>query len=366
MLLARIAQMEAAKVDWSMGSQAARLIDWGTAADVGRRVAGAGPSLGPVDRARLREDLAETVPRAESLVSAFTGLRWSGFRSRAWVMSRNEWVFANLEGMQRLIEPLAARILAGGGRSRSGLRRKALGAQIGAIFGYVSRKVLGQYDVFLPPDDEGLIYFIGPNLTETERRFRLRPRDFRLWVALHEVTHRLQFGSTPWLRGYLSRMVNEYFATVQLDARQVLEQLRRAAEEARAGAEWKGVGALFLLMTPEQRELFHKMQAMMSLLEGHASYVMNAVAAGRVEELGRMRRSLKERRRSGGVEKAFQRAIGLEAKVRQYDAGELFVRSVVHRAGMEGLNLVWRREENLPSFEEIANPDRWLARVAGA
>jgi coenzyme F420 biosynthesis associated uncharacterized protein len=357
--------MEAAKVDWSMGSQAGRLIDWGTAADVGRRVGGAGMPQMAVERARLREDLADAVPLAESLVSAFTGLTLSGFHSRPWVMSRDEWVFANLQGMQRLIEPLAGRMLAAGNRSRSGLRRKALGVQLGAIFGYVSRRVLGQYDVFLPPDDEGLIYFIGPNLTETERRFHLPSRDFRLWVALHEVTHRLQFGGTPWLRGYLSRLVDEYFATVQLDSRQMIAQLRRAAEEARAGGEWKGAGALFLLMTPEQRELFNKMQAMMSLLEGHASYVMNSVATGRVRDVGRMQRSLKERRSSRGVEKAFQRAIGFDAKVRQYDTGELFVRAAVGRAGRDGFNLVWRREANLPTIEEIAHPDRWLARVVG-
>ncbi|MEW6058633.1 MAG: zinc-dependent metalloprotease [Actinomycetota bacterium] len=355
--------MEAAGVDWSMGSRAARLIDWGTAADVGRRVGAWGPSLAAVDRARLREDLAEAVPLAESLVSTFTGLRSSGFRSRAWVMSRAEWVDANLQGMQRLLEPLAARMLARGSRSPSSLRRKAFGVQIGAIFGYVSRKVLGQYDVFLPPDDEGLIYFIGPNVSETERRLRLPSRDFHMWVALHEVTHRLQFAGTPWLRVYLSRLVNEYLATVQLDARQMLEQLRRAAAEARAGGEWRGVGAFFLLMTPEQRELFHKMQAVMSLLEGHASYVMNSVAVGRVRDLDRMRRGLKERRSSRGVEKAFQRAIGFEAKVRQYDVGESFVRAAVERVGMEGFNLVWRQEANLPTVEEIANPDRWLARV---
>jgi coenzyme F420 biosynthesis associated uncharacterized protein len=356
--------MEAARVDWSMGSQAARLVDWQTAADVGRRIGGSGPPLAAIERARLREDLADSVPRAESLVSEFTGLSADGFRSRPWVMSRGEWVRANLQGLQRLLEPLAVRILSDNPH-RSQVRRKALGAQIGAIMGYVSRKVLGQYDVFLPPDDEGLIYFIGPNLAETERRFGFSGHDFRLWVALHEVTHRLQFGGTPWLRGYLSRLVDQYFATVQLDTRQVVEQLKRAAEEARAGAEWRGVGALFLLMTPEQRELFHRMQAMMSLLEGHASYVMNTVAAGRIRDLERMRRGLRERRRSRGVEKAFQRAIGFDSKVRQYDAGELFVRSAVERAGMEGFNLVWKEEANLPTIEEIANPDRWVARVAG-
>jgi coenzyme F420 biosynthesis associated uncharacterized protein len=356
--------MEAAKVDWSMGSRAAVLIDWSTAADAGRRVGGPGPRSSAVDRARLREDLAELVPRAETLVTAFTGMSVDGFRSRPWVMSRGEWVNANLRGLQRLLEPLAERIVPDGAR-RSDLRRKALGAQIGALLGYVSRKVLGQYDVFLPPDDEGLLYFVGPNVVETEQRFSMPRRDFRLWISLHEVAHRLQFGATPWLRGHLAGLVDRYLGTVEVDSKAVREQLRRALEEVRAGADWKGPSALSLLMTPEQRELFASMQSLMSLLEGHASYVMNTVAVGHVEDLDAMRRSLKERRSAGGVERAFQRAIGFDTKVRQYDAGEFFVRSCVDRVGMQGFNLVWDRPESLPTTEEVVDPERWLTRVAG-
>jgi len=356
--------MEAATVDWSMGSRAARLVDWRTAATMGRRVGGPGMPISAVERARLREDLAQAVPHAESLVSEFTGLHPAGFRSRAWVMSRGEWVAANVRGLQRLLEPLAQRILPEG-ESRAEIRRKALGAQIGVLLGYISRKVLGQYDVFLPPDDDGLVYFVGPNVAEVERRFALSGRDFRLWISLHEVTHRVQFGGTPWLKAYLSGLVDTYLRTVELDARQLMRQLRRAADEARRSREWRGMGTLFLLMTQEQRDLFQRMQSVMTLLEGHATYVMNAVATGRVRDVDRMRRALQERRRPGGVERAFQRAIGFDTKIRQYGAGERFVATVVGRAGMEGFNVVWREEGNLPTLPEVANPDRWLARVGG-
>ncbi|MGQ0669100.1 MAG: zinc-dependent metalloprotease [Actinomycetota bacterium] len=355
--------MDTARVDWSMGSSAARLIDWRTAADVGRRIGGAGASIPAIERARLREDLAELVPHAQSLVTEFTGIASDGLRSRAWVMSRGEWVGANLRGLEGVLEPLAKRIL-GTREARAAVRRKALGAQIGVLLGYVSRKVLGQYDIFLPPDDEGLLYFVGPNVMDVERRFGLPSRDFRLWVSLHEVTHLVQFGATPWLRSHLSDLVGAYLRTVEIDAGQFIRQLKRAAEEARAGAEWRGAGVLLLLMTPEQRELFQRMQSLMSLLEGHATYVMNTVAAGRVKDLARMRRSLKDRRRSSGAERAFQRVIGFESKVRQYEAGERFVTSIVNRVGMDGFNMVWQREGNLPTMSEIANPDLWMARVA--
>jgi coenzyme F420 biosynthesis associated uncharacterized protein len=356
--------MDAARVDWSMGSAAARLADWDTALEVGRRIGGPGVAVPAVQRARLREDLAELVPHAEGLIRGFTGLEVEGFRSRAWVMARSEWIRANLSGLQRLIEPLAERVVA----QRSGraeLKRKAMGAQAGALLGYVSKKVLGQYDVFLPPDDEGLLYFVGPNVIEVEQRYALPPRDFRLWIAIHEVTHRVQFGAATWLRGFLRDHVDAYLDSVQLDGREVMNQLRRAAEEVRAGADWRGMGGMLLLLSPEQRELFEKMQALMSLLEGHASYVMNEVARDRVKDVDRMRRALSSRRRSGNVERSFQRAIGFDRKIAQYDAGERFVRAIVDRAGMSTFNRVWAAADNLPRPGEVEEPDRWLSRVAG-
>lgn len=356
--------MDAARLDWSMGSAAARLADWNTALDVGRRVAGPGVAVAAVERARLREDLAELVPHAEGLIRAFTDLEVQGFRSRAWVMARSEWIRANLGGLQRLIEPLAERVVSQRA-GRADLKRKAMGAQAGVLMGYVSRKVLGQYDVFLPPDDEGLLYFVGPNVIEVERRYALPPRDFRLWIAIHEVTHRVQFGAATWLRGFLRDHVDAYLDSVQLDGRELMNQLRRAAEEIRAGADWKGMGGIFLLLSPEQRELFAKMQALMSLLEGHASFVMNEVARGHVKDVDRMRRALSARRRSGNVERSFQRAIGFDQKIAQYDAGERFVRAIVQRAGISTFNLVWSAAENLPRPGEIEAPDSWLSRVAG-
>jgi len=280
------------------------------------------------------------------------------------VMARSDWIRANLNGLQRLLEPLAERML-DGRPTRAELKRKALGAQTGVLIGYVARKVLGQYDVFLPADDEGLLYFVGPNIVEAEQRFSLPPKDFRLWIAIHEVTHRVQFGAATWLRGYLAAQVDDYLASIQLDPHQMMNQLRRAAEEARSGADWRGMGGVFLLLSDEQRELFKRMQALMSLLEGHASFVMNEVARGHVGDVDRMRRALSSRRRASGVERTFQRAIGFEQKIRQYDTGERFVRAIVDRAGMSTFNLVWRGATDLPTLDEIGEPDRWLTRVGG-
>jgi coenzyme F420 biosynthesis associated uncharacterized protein len=352
-------------VDWSMGSQASRLADWDTALAIGRRVAGPGAPVAPADRARMREDFAELVPAAEDLVVAFTTLEPSGFHSRAWVMARREWIRANLGGLQRLLEPLAGRILAKQ-TGKGTVRRQVIGAQAGALLGYVSRRVLGQYDAFLPPDDEGLLYFVGPNVAEVEGRFSLPPRDFRLWIAIHEVTHRVQFGAATWLRGHIRDQVDRYLGTISLESKDFGQQVRRAIDEVRSGANLHGMNGLFLLLTPEQREIARHVQGVMSLLEGHASFVMNEVAKDHVHDLARMRSALAERRRrAGGVERSFQRAIGFDKKIEQYDAGERFVRDVVGRVGIEGFNRVWLAPEALPTVDEIAEPARWVHRVAG-
>jgi coenzyme F420 biosynthesis associated uncharacterized protein len=297
-------------------------------------------------------------------VSSFTGLEVAGFRSRAWVMGRGDWLRQNLKGLQRVLEPLAQRILEKRGdasEQRPTVSRKALGIQVGGLLGYVSRRVLGQVDVFLPPDDDGLIYFVGPNLVDVERRFAVPASDFRLWVAIHEVTHRVQFSAAPWLRTQLTDMVDGYLETVSLDPAEMFEQLARAAFESGPG---DAPGGILRLLTPEQRALFDRAQSMMAMLEGHASYVMNQVAEDVIDSLPLLRSALARRRSVGGWEGRLQRAIGFDQKVAQYDSGERFVGAVVERIGMSGFNVVWETSDHLPQPGEIGDPDRWLARVA--
>ena len=350
------------ELDWSMRGSGG-LLDWATASRVGERLSGRGPSLTKVERARVVEDLSELVVQAEDLVRDFTGLSHEGYRARSWVMSRSEWIDANLRGFQRVIEPLAARALTRHGVQAGPFRRKILGAQVGSLMGYVSRKVLGQYDLFLPPDDDGLIYFVGPNVAEVEQRFRFPKRDFRLWLALHEVTHRIQFGSVTWLKGFLTGQIDEYLSQIELDPKRVFEALRKAVDEVRQHGA-RGADLLPLLMTPGQRQIFERLQGLMALLEGHASFVMERLGTEHVNESDRMRRGLQERRRSSRLERSFQRLIGFDRKISQYDTGQRFVAHVVDKAGMAGFNRVWQDEGTLPSFPEILQPDDWLARVS--
>lgn len=343
----------------------ARLVDWATARRLGTAVAGSGPSLARPDLARLVAEVGEVVREAESLVTEFTSLEIQGPPTRPWVMSRGEWIERNLRAFEAVLDPLAQRALRGRPPGLlDALRRKSMAAQVGGLLGYLGRRVLGQYDLFLPPDDRDLLYFVGPNLVDVERRFRFPPREFRLWLSLHEVTHRAQFDGVPWLRGYLMGLMDSYLESVELDLRTLLERLRKAREEVRTGDAWRGLGWLLLLMTPDQRETFRRMQAAMTLLEGHGNYVMSALSEDRVPSAPRMRRVLRQRRRGVGVNRFVQKAAGLEVKARQYDLGERFVAEVVARAGREGFGLVWERPENLPSLEEVRRPEAWVERVA--
>jgi coenzyme F420 biosynthesis associated uncharacterized protein len=347
---------------------AERLVDWRTASLVGARVAGVGPPLSAVQRARLAEDFAELVPQAESMVAAFTHLDPGDRRARPWVMTRQEWVGANLRAFERVLEPFARKVLPGQPEGAlAQIRRHTLGTQIGGLLGYVGHKVLGQYDLFAPPDDEGVLYFIGANVAGVERKFGFSERDFRLWVSLLEAAHRVQFAGVPWLRGHLSSLVDSYLSSVEVDPKQLMQSLKRAVEEVRSGdTEWRGWGWIFLLMSPEQRDMFKRMQAVMSLLEGHGNFVMDSVARKRIKGVDTFKRRLHERRHRPGFEKAFQKAIGFDTKVRQYDMGERFVALAVERVGMGGFNRVWERPSNLPTLEEIGRPEAWLTRVAAA
>jgi len=347
---------------------AEKLVDWQTAVKVGSRVAGRGTPLTSIDRARLQEDFAEVVPEADTLVQSLTGMTPKGYRARPWVMNRQDWIKANVRGFEQILEPFAKRVLEHRTEgSLASVRRSLLGAQLGGLLGYVGHRVLGQYDVFLPPDDEGLIYFVGPNIAGLERKFGFPAREFRLWVSLHEVAHRVQFGAVPWLRDHVAGMVEEYLGSVEMDPKWLMDGVRRAVEELRAGkAEWRGLGWVFLLMTPSQRDIVRRLQAVMALLEGHGNFAMNEASKGRVEHADMFQRRLHERRNRRGVEAAFHKAIGFDVKVRQYDIGQRFVSVVVDRVGIDGFNRVWESPANLPTLEEMGEPLSWVERVGAA
>jgi coenzyme F420 biosynthesis associated uncharacterized protein len=245
--------------------------------------------------------------------------------------------------------------------------RAMAGAEMGVLMGFLAQRVLGQYDLLVPNDgdaDVDAVYYVGPNILALEKRYGFRPGDFRLWIALHEVTHRAQFRAVPWMKDYFMSLVDGAMGLIEHDPKRLVRALERAAECARKGRnplDDGGIVALFA--SDEQRVVLDKVQALMSLLEGHGNVVMDRLGKRHVTGQERMSAALKARRQSGGPGAVFRKLVGIEMKMRQYEIGEEFITHLEETVGIDALDAAWRGPDCLPTMAELEAPERWLERV---
>lgn len=328
------------------------------------RVAGRYPLEGTYHEARLERQVVEMVRRASQLVEAETGLTAHGEPEVA-VVSRREWAETNIASFTELIRPAQERLSEHSGIGAA-VGRRVLSVELGTVLGMLSRRVLGQYELVLPTADGGdgdTVLFVGANLLSMERASEFRPSEFRFWVALHECTHRLQFLGVPWLRSYFLGLVNDLVAASNPEPGRVARVAGELRDSAAAGEPLVGDTGLFgLFATPDQREVIDRVQALMSLLEGHGHVIMDRIGARELVTQERMSRVLKARRQDPRTA-MFMRLVGLEMKMRQYDMGAAFIDGVERHAGWSALDRAWVGPENLPTLEEIENPVLWLERV---
>jgi coenzyme F420 biosynthesis associated uncharacterized protein len=365
----------------------ARLIDPGIARIVARRIAGDDLPDSYLMR-RLRRDLEESVPLSEELVAEASGIAppppapWK-------IIDRATWAEANISGMVDLMAPLADKIEQGrqatSGEPVAWFLRKAeravVSSEVGVLLGYMSRRVLGQYDLLvseppvasrrsrrreLPGEEGAMLYFVGPNLVEAERRFGFIPEDFALWVAVHEMTHRFQFAGVPWLKDRFLGLVHRYMETVELDAKGLAGRLGTAAKRLVSGTVPPDErNPVYLLASDDQKLILDDIQALMAVVEGHGNYVMDAVGARVIPSFRTMRNAFERRReQTTFVQRVISSAIGLEMKMRQYEMGQHFCETVVRREGEAALARLWADPDAFPTLNEIREPERWLKRVA--
>jgi coenzyme F420 biosynthesis associated uncharacterized protein len=344
-------------------------VDWALAERVARRFSGRAPLASSYLGESLQPDFHAVTVEAEALVADFTGLRAPSAATAA-VLNRAGWVEANVASMRRMLAPLTRRMGERMGRGPvAGVGRTVAGTEMGVLLGYLSQRVLGQYDLLVPDDgtstlDADAVYYVGPNVLELEKRFAFPPRDFRRWIAIHEVTHRAQFTGVPWMKGYFLSLVDQALAIVDPDPKRVLQALMRAVDEIRNGRNPLDEGGLVaLLASPEQRGVLSQVQALMSLLEGHGNRVMNELGRAHVSGQERMARVLSARRQARGVTGLMHKLLGLESKMRQYEVGEAFIAAIEREAGPRAVDAAWRGPELLPTMAELAQPAEWLARV---
>lgn len=345
-------------------------ISWEWAERIAVVVAGKEPLAASYHADGMASELAAATAEAEQLVSAETGLVPLEGPARATVTDREGWIRANISSFRRLLAPLGEKLapklsLPGMG----GAARALTGMELGTLLGWMSTRVLGQYDLLITeedqPEQQDMVYFVGPNILSLERRYGFPPAEFRLWIALHEVTHRAQFTGIPWMRQHFVSLVGSAVASLDPSPRVLLERLGHMANEVRQGRNPLQDGGLAGAMaSPAQRDVLERIQGLMSLLEGHGDVTMDRAGADRVPSAARFSQVLRDRRNSAGAAaRLFQQLIGLEAKLRQYQQGEEFIAAVEEHGGPDLLAVAWRGPQWLPSVAEIRDPARWIGRV---
>jgi coenzyme F420 biosynthesis associated uncharacterized protein len=353
-------------------SSASSMVDWDLAGRTARRLISPGPKTTREDAAAVVRELHEAARVAVAHVEGLTGMTPApgGAAPEVQVVDRPGWVDANASGMAALLDPLVAK-LAEQQETRPGPLATAIGSRVtgvqaGGILAFLSSRVLGQYEIF---GTGGRLLLVAPNIVATEEKLGVDPSDFRLWVCLHEVTHQLQFTAVPWLKPHLESEIAEFVAATDLSAdvlRERLQDLLRSLGEAIRGTDGESEGLMALIRDPRQRAVLDRVTAVMSLVEGHAEFVMDGVGPDVVPSVVTLRKRFAQRRKGRGpLDRVLRRLLGLEQKMKQYADGRIFVGGVVDLVGMEGFNRVWEKPENLPLIEELTEPARWVERVHG-
>jgi coenzyme F420 biosynthesis associated uncharacterized protein len=343
------------------------LIDWDVAARAAKRLSPAPPAVSRREADDVVTQLYQASAVAADHVAQLTHLQEPPVTAATRVVDRASWIDSNAGGMRAVMSPIVDRLTEEHpvGRVAERIGGRITGLQVGVVLGFLSGKVLGQFEFFDRPG--GQLLLVAPNLVAVEQQLQVEPRDFRLWVCLHEVTHRVQFTAVPWLRQHMLDEIAALGATIEADPTELRRRLSDGVSELVKAVRGQGDGAglLAVLATPEQRAVLDRVTAFMSLVEGHAEYVMNAVPESVIPSQQTIEGRFAARRRRGGnpLDRVLRRLLGMEAKTRQYVDGSAFVRAVVDRVGVDGFNVIWSSRDTLPSKAEIADPSRWISRV---
>ncbi|MGW7229293.1 zinc-dependent metalloprotease [Streptomyces cyaneofuscatus] len=379
----------------------AEMVDWNLAVATATRLVRPGPEISREEARAVVAELRRHAKASEEHVRAFTRMIPEGTEPEdtpVLVVDRAGWIRANVAGFRELLRPLLAKMESRrsggpGGAVLGAVGGKVTGVELGILLSFLASRILGQYETFAPATlpqalnsvrageapslpgsakSSGQLLLVAPNIVHVERELDVDPHDFRLWVALHEETHRTQFTGVPWLRDHLQGEIQTFLDETDVDPMTFLERLREAAQslsgagrpEGERGDD-SGRSLVDVVQTPAQREVLGRLTAVMSLLEGHADYVMDGVGPEVVGSVAEIREKFQKRRAQGAgrLDQALRKLLGLDAKLRQYKDGEKFVRSVVEEVGMDGFNRVWTSPNTLPTKAEIAKPAEWVARV---
>lgn len=344
------------------------VVDWGLAERIALALASGGPAWsGGADELRAESR------RAAKLVRRYTGLRTWGRLPDAELVDRGEWARVNLGSFRSISSGVERKIAARTEDSGQGiggrLTAAAAGAEVGLTVGYLAQRVIGQYDVALiGPARAPRLLFVGPNLSAARERLGVDPDLFLRWIALHETTHAVQFGGVRWLRGHLGQIASELFegAAIEVKPGELLSRLTRL--NPRELLRLVAAGELAtLLWSDDQRALLDKLLAAMTVVEGYAEHVMDAIGEQLDPRYAELRRRLdRDRERRGPLDRLVAKLLGIEMKLAQYERGKRFCDEVAGESGIRALNAVWHGPESLPTPAELDDPAAWIERTGAA
>jgi coenzyme F420 biosynthesis associated uncharacterized protein len=357
------------------------LVDWDLAAAAASRLVPPGPRTARGEVEALVAELRRAAERAVEPVASTARMQTPPGTPPAMIVDRPGWIRANTASMGAMLGPVLDDVVSkkrAADRARAEARGKELtpvgpaaqrfgstvtGTEIAGMLSWISTKVLGQYD--LAPQGTPRLMFVAPNILAAERELEVDPTDFRLWVAMHEETHRVQFTAVPWLREHIIGRARAIGTEVLPEPDQMQQRLKEILTQL-PGVLRGDTDITQVMATPEQRQHLAEVTAVMSLLEGHADVVMDEVGPSVIPSVAQIRAKFTERRKgAGNVDKILRRLLGMDAKMRQYRDGAIFVRAVIDQVGVDGFNRVWTAPETLPRPTEIADPQAWVARVHG-
>jgi coenzyme F420 biosynthesis associated uncharacterized protein len=342
-------------------------MDWALASQIARFAAGSDPVVD------LGVDLTSLVTEMEGEVAAHTRLELVGPVPEPELVGRREWADANLRTLADLLDPVATRLeqrFDFAGPLAGALRLGAdatLAAEAGLVMGYVSQRVLGQYELSLmQPAAPARLLFVAPNLDRAVSELEEDRDSFFAWIVIHELTHVFQFQGVPWLRDHLGELIRDYLATVEVRIeRGAAGGLPSLPNPARIAELFREGGLAALVQTREQRRLLDRIQAAMAVVEGYLEHVMDDLGERLLPAYEGLRDAMSRRRESRSApERVLQRLLGLDLKLRQYELGKSFCDAVAAEGGIEMLNRVWESPEALPSPAELKAPEDWMGRFS--
>ena len=266
-------------------------VDWALASKTGAKLSPREPSTSRYTADAVYAELAEASVRAEGPVRETTGLADGLPVPDAQVVDRAGWIHAAAASMKHLTGEADAAPPSGllGG--------KPAGLQAGAMLAFLSSAILGQYDPFT--GEHGTLLLVAPNIIAVERALKVPPSDFRLWVCLHEVTHRVQFSSAPWLGEYMRSSVAVLSDGVDEPMSEFANRLTTALKNRKDSTKSEDAGIVGLLRATQpapQREAIDRLLVLGTLLEGHADHVMDAVGPAVVPSVAQIRTAFDSRR----------------------------------------------------------------------